>query len=207
MLIRAWLGDDRPLDRETRESIARRVAEIRGRSRTLGTPADSLDLAEDSSDVSTGFHRLLWRDTSAILTLLGLLLIVVLAWASAGAPTGAVLQATGAPRLEAPRSSPDSAVGMGEAGSARPAASQPSSSESPINPPARPRTGGDGGGLTPCKGMPNCYVYTVRRGDNLSSIAKWFGIPYATVIRLNPQIRDPGTIHAGDRITLPTPRR
>lgn len=61
--------------------------------------------------------------------------------------------------------------------------------------------------LTPCRSTPNCWIYTVRRGDNLRSIVDWFGVSYDTVRRMNPQITDPTLIRAGDKIRIPRPTR
>lgn len=61
--------------------------------------------------------------------------------------------------------------------------------------------------LEPCPGEPDCWIYTVRPGDNFVSIVKWFGVPYDTVLKMNPEIGDPTTIRTGDKIRMPPPTR
>jgi hypothetical protein len=61
--------------------------------------------------------------------------------------------------------------------------------------------------LAPCPDRPDCYIYVIRQGDNLFSIAAWFGVPFPTVLELNPWIGDASRIKPGDRLTLPPPTR
>jgi hypothetical protein len=60
--------------------------------------------------------------------------------------------------------------------------------------------------LTPCPGQAGCYVYTVRPGDNLFSIAHWFGVPLSTIYAMNPTVQRTG-IHPGMSLRIPTPTR
>ena len=60
--------------------------------------------------------------------------------------------------------------------------------------------------LKPCPNKPNCWIYTVRAGDNLFSIAKYFGVPLSTVHRLNPWTRTE-SLRAGKKLILPPPTR
>jgi hypothetical protein len=60
--------------------------------------------------------------------------------------------------------------------------------------------------LTPCPGQKGCYLYTVRNGDALWSIANWFGVPIGTVEQWNPYVLTSG-IHAGNTLKIPTPTR
>lgn len=59
--------------------------------------------------------------------------------------------------------------------------------------------------LTKCPSTPDCWIYVIRSGDNLTSIAHWFGVSYSRMIAMNPGLRIP--IHAGDRLLIPTPTR
>ena len=61
--------------------------------------------------------------------------------------------------------------------------------------------------LVPCPGAADCWIYTVRSGDNLVSIANYFGVPYDTVLDMNPDIGNPTQISAGDEVRMPPPTR
>ena len=61
--------------------------------------------------------------------------------------------------------------------------------------------------LVACPDTPDCWIYTVRAGDNFQSIVNWFGVPYDTVAAMNPGLGDLTTIHVGDRIRMPPPTR
>lgn len=61
--------------------------------------------------------------------------------------------------------------------------------------------------LEPCPDAHDCWIYTVRAGDNFQSIVDWFGVPFDTVAAMNPQLGDLTTIRPGDRIRMPPPTR
>lgn len=221
------------LDRASRDRIKRRIGEVRASSRHADASSGAADQAGAAGPIALGPRRQLWRDVSAILVLAGAGLLVLLIVDEPTPPTGAVLEATGSPGSSlaaipvasatavptpvAPSLSaapPASATPSPEpaATPAPPTASptpNPTPTPRPTTPPpptAQP-TSDRMAVLDRCPGKPRCYVYTVRRGDNLVSIANWFGIPFDEVLALNPQLTDPTTLHAGDRITLPAPRR
>lgn len=209
---------DGGLDRKTRERIADRIARfVRDPSLVRsGTPesASRVPLAAESA-----VRRRLWRDGSVVLVLFGTGLLVVLAITDQRKPAGLVLSATATPAPGLAEGSHGTDAGLSTADPTRsalapaasptaPGATAPATSPTAAGATARPPDRSDRMAvLTPCPGKPGCYAYRVRLGDNLVSIANWFGIPYSEVLALNPQIRNPTTVHAGDRISLPHPRR
>lgn len=46
-------------------------------------------------------------------------------------------------------------------------------------------------------------AYTIQRGDTLSQLAQKHGTTVAELIKLNPQIKDPNKIYAGESLALP----
>jgi len=60
--------------------------------------------------------------------------------------------------------------------------------------------------LEPCPDAPDCWIYTVRGGDNLVSIARYFGVPFDVVTELNPWTKTTQLV-AGQELRLPPPTR
>jgi len=60
--------------------------------------------------------------------------------------------------------------------------------------------------LEPCPDRPDCWIYTIRSGDNVFSIARYFGVPEATVRELNPWL-ETTPLRAGQQLILPPPTR
>jgi hypothetical protein len=60
--------------------------------------------------------------------------------------------------------------------------------------------------LKPCPDEPDCWIYVIRSGDNLFSIANYFGVPLERVEALNPWTRTQG-LRVGRELILPPPTR
>jgi LysM repeat protein len=60
--------------------------------------------------------------------------------------------------------------------------------------------------LRPCPDTPRCWIYRVRSGDNLYSIAHWFGVSLDSIYARNPWTRTQG-LRAGQELRLPPPTR
>jgi LysM repeat protein len=60
--------------------------------------------------------------------------------------------------------------------------------------------------LSPCPDAPHCWIYVTRSGDNLVSIAGYFGVPLAEVYERNPWTETEQLV-AGRELRLPPPTR
>ncbi len=60
--------------------------------------------------------------------------------------------------------------------------------------------------LTACADVPACWIYRVRSGDNLYSIANYFGVSQDSIRDRNPWVRTTG-LRAGQELRLPPPTR
>ena len=130
---------------------------------------------------------------------------VVVAPSSSPSPAAPAPSAT--PLVATP--SPSASPAVSPSPSASPSA-PPSASPSPTPPPtpkASPKpTSTRYKLLKPCPNKDGCWIYVVRSGDNLFSIAKYFGHSLATIYKWNSQY--PGTaLRVGAQIRMPAPTR
>jgi cell division septation protein DedD len=61
--------------------------------------------------------------------------------------------------------------------------------------------------LKPCSDRKDCWIYTVRSGDNLYSIANYFGHSLSTIYAWNPRYAEGARLRRGDQIRMPPPTR
>jgi LysM domain-containing protein len=102
----------------------------------------------------------------------------------------------------APSAEPSAEASVGSATAAPTAAPTPR----PL-PTATPRPSSDRYALLePCGDEPDCWIYTVRGGDNLVSIARYFGVPLDVVTARNPWTETTSLV-AGRELRLPPPTR
>jgi LysM domain len=155
----------------------------------------------------------------ASLTLVAAILIAIAFVAAHGGLTlpspSPVSSGLGAGAVGSPGASPSPAtpaasaslvvVTPGQGSPAAPASGSPAPATGPAPSPTPSGLGSKLALLTPCPGRADCYQYRIAKGDTLSSIAKFFALPVATIRKLNPQITNPSLIHVGQVITLPTP--
>jgi hypothetical protein len=155
------------------------------------------------------------RARLAAIVVLGLAVVVAaVGTLRPGGLTIAALQATSPPSPSAsPSPSPTATPPSPSPSPMAPSASPPPSPEERPSPSSATPSVSPGSSLSdryallePCPDRPDCYVYTVRRGDNLWSIADYFGVPLATIYELNPWARSTG-LRAGQKLVLPPPTR
>jgi spore germination protein YaaH len=61
--------------------------------------------------------------------------------------------------------------------------------------------------LVRCTGRSDCWIYTIRSGDNLWSIARWFGVSLERVAAMNPWLGSRQVVRRGEKLFIPTPSR
>jgi LysM repeat protein len=124
---------------------------------------------------------------------------------STGAVTGAVPSAVASGSAEASVAPTESEATLASPAPSSKATPAPSATARPT-----PETPGPSSNrydlLTACPSTPDCWVYVVRQGDNLVSIARYFGVPLKVVEQRNPWTTTSQLV-AGQKLLLPAPTR
>ncbi len=138
---------------------------------------------------------------------------------AAAIPTGAPVASAGAVVPASPTASPAVATPMPTPAPTPVPTPSPSPSASPTatptpaatpEPTARPTprpaaTSDRFALLRPCPDTPRCWIYRVRAGDNIYSIANYFGVSQDAIYSRNPFVRN--GLRPGQDLRLPPPTR
>jgi len=120
--------------------------------------------------------------------------------------TASAATASSAPVSPSAAVGPSVSVSPPEASSAPPPASAtPAPTPRPTAAPTARPTSDRFALLTRCPSTPDCWIYVIRSGDNLRSIANWFGVSYDRMLAMNPNLKRP--IQPGEQLRIPTPTR
>jgi LysM repeat protein len=110
-------------------------------------------------------------------------------------PTASPVLATATPTVAPTATSPSPTAGATSTPTAKP------------TPTATPRPTSDRYALlTACPNTARCWIYRVRRGDNLFSIANYFGVSLDSIYARNTWLRTSG-LRQGQQLRLPPPTR
>ncbi len=191
-----------------RRADARTSPTVRGRIRLPVIPrptAAALVVLAASAAISFGF--VLQRGGIDLPT------AAVAPGGAAAAASGVIASAGSTPA--APSATPGASPGPTRltSGSPSPATPSPKATRSPRPTPTPTQTASGGvpsadrlAVIKPCPGQAGCWIYNVRVGDNLWSIAHWFGVPLDTIYAWNPTVKQTG-IQPGVPLKIPTPTR
>ena len=119
------------------------------------------------------------------------------------APTASVTMGSTAPGSTAPPvARTPTPVGAGSPAPLATSSSTPPAGTTATPPPSSTRYAL----LKACPDAPDCWIYVIRSGDNLSSIANYFGVRLQTVQTLNPWVSSI-QLRAGQQLRMPPPTR
>ena len=186
------------------------VATPRVRSKAVLTPAISVSLIilalSFGASVAFGLaNGGLVLPSSALAGLATPSATAVAAAPSTGPSTGPSIAVATTPPSVAPSAAPTTQPSTGAIPSGSPGpAPSPKPTAKPSATPKLPSP--RAAQLKRCPNKPNCWIYTIHSGDNLFSIAKYFGVPLRKVKALNAWTRTE-SLRAGRKLILPNPTR
>jgi LysM repeat protein len=130
--------------------------------------------------------------------------------ASGPSPSVTAAAAIPSPSIAAPAATPSATVTQAAPSPSQTPSASPSAPPTPAATPTRKPAATPKSDryklLRACPNTPRCWIYRVRSGDNLYSIANYFGVSLDSIYARNPWLRNTA-LRAGQQLRLPPPTR